>query len=67
LVRWVARLGLDHNGSIMAKTVRRRLITIPGRVTRSARRDLLHLPRRWRWQRQFMTVVARLRNLPIVC
>lgn len=67
LLRWVARLGLDHHGPIVAKTIRRRLITIPGRITRSARRDLLHLPRRWPWQHQFMAVVVRLRNLPLVC
>lgn len=67
LLRWVARLGLDHHGPIVAKTIRRRLITIPGRITRSARRDLLHLPRRWPWQLQFMTAAVRLRNLPLVC
>lgn len=67
LLRWVARLGLDHQGPIVAKTIRRRLITLPGRITRSARRDLLHLPRRWPWQDDFMSAVVRLRNLPLVC
>lgn len=67
LLRWIAALGLDHRGPIVAKTIRRRLITIPGRITRSARRELLHLPRRWPWQHQFMAVVVRLRNLPLTC
>jgi len=67
LLRWVACLGLDHHGPIVAKTIRRRLITIPGRATRSARRHLLHLPRRWPWRHQFMTAVIQLRNLPLVC
>jgi hypothetical protein len=47
LLRWVAALGLDLHGPVVAKTLRRRLITIPGRITRSARRDHLHLPRQW--------------------
>lgn len=67
IVRWVARPGLDHHGPIVAKTLRRRLITLPGRITRSARRDLLHLPRRWPWQREFMTAVVRLRSMPLAC
>jgi len=65
LLRWVAALGLDHHGPIVAKTLRRRLITVPGRLTRSARRDHLHLPRRWPWRHEFLTAAVRLRNLPI--
>ena len=65
LLRWVSALGLDHRGPVVAKTLRRRLITIPGRITRSARRDQLHLPRRWPWRHQFLTAAVRLRNLPL--
>ena len=65
LLRWVTALGLAHRGPVVAKTIRRRLITIPGRITRTARRDQLHLPRRWPWRRQFLTAVVRLRNLPL--
>jgi hypothetical protein len=67
LLRWVATLGLDHRGPLVAKSMRRQLITVPGRITRSARRDQLHLPRRWPWRRQFLTAVVRLRNLPLIC
>lgn len=65
LLRWVAALGLDHRGPIVAKTLRRRLITVPGRITRSARRRQLHLPGRWPWRRQFLHAAVRLRNLPL--
>jgi hypothetical protein len=63
LIRWVARLGLDHHGPVVAKTIRRRLITLPGRITRSARRHLLHLPRRWPWRDDFLRAATRIREL----
>jgi hypothetical protein len=63
LLRWVARLGLDHRDTIVAKTIRRHLITLPGRVTRSARRDLLHLPRGWPWEDDFTRAAVRIRAL----
>ena len=65
LLRWVAALGLGLPGLVVAKTVRRRYLTLPGRLTRSARRRLLHLPRDWPWARQFLRAVNRLRALPL--
>lgn len=44
--------------------MRRRLLTIPGRLTRTARRWTLHLPAGWPWQRDFIAALARLRALP---
>ncbi len=64
LIRWVAHLGLGIDGPVVAKTLRRHLITLPGRITRSARRRTLHLPRHWPWKRDFLTATARLRALP---
>ena len=64
LIRWVAALGLGYIGPVVAKTLRRRFITLPGRLTHSARRRHLHLPRRWPWRRQFLAAVVRLRSLP---
>jgi hypothetical protein len=32
-----------------ATTLRRRIITIPARLARPARKPLLHLPTRWPW------------------
>ena len=44
LLRWTSQLGLSTSGLVVAKTLRRRLLTLPGRLTRSARRRRLHLP-----------------------
>jgi hypothetical protein len=47
LLRWVAVIGLGTTDLLVAKTMRRRLLTLPGRLTRAARQRLLHLPRGW--------------------
>jgi hypothetical protein len=49
LLRWVATVGLGTTGQVVAKTLRRHLLVLPGRLTRSARRRLLHLPCDWPW------------------
>jgi Transposase DDE domain group 1 len=66
LLRWVAALGLGTSGSVVAKTLRRRLLTLPGRLTRSARRRYLHLPTDWPWAQAFTWALARLRALPLL-
>jgi DDE family transposase len=65
LLRWVAALGLGVHGLVVAKTIRRRFITLPGRLTHSARRRYLHLPSGWPWAEGFLTALARLRALPL--
>ena len=45
----------------MAKTLRRTLLNVPGRLTRSARRLILHLPACWPWAAWFELALARLR------
>ncbi len=67
LIRWVAALGLGINGPVVAKTLRRHLITLPGRITRRSRRRLLHLPTDWPWAKDFLTATAQLRYLPQLC
>ena len=52
LARWTARIGLGEQ-IVATKTLRRRFFSIAGRLTRSARRLTLHLPRRWPWEAQF--------------
>ena len=52
LARWAARIGLDEQ-LVTTKTLRRRFFSLAGRLTRSARRLTLHLPRRWPWETQF--------------
>ena len=65
LMRWTQLLGAPHTPRLAnAKTFRRRLLTIPGRLTRSARRWTLHLPSRWPWQHVFEDTLGRLRALP---
>jgi Transposase DDE domain group 1 len=66
LARWLARLGLHVNGPIVAQTLRRRYLTLPGRLTRSARRATLHLPARWPWRDNFAQALARLRAIPLL-
>src|SRR6266498_177168 len=65
LARWTARLGLGA-GIVTTKTLRRRLFSIPGRLTRSARRIRLHLPARWLWAIGWTTALMRLRAIPLV-
>jgi len=65
LARWTARIGLGA-GIVTAKTLRRRLLGLPGRLTRSARRTTLHLPVDWPWAAEFMTALAHLRAIPLL-
>jgi hypothetical protein len=62
LLRWIAQIGLGVRGElVVAKTLRRTLLTVPGRLTRSARRLILHLPAGWPWAAWFELALARLR------
>jgi hypothetical protein len=45
LARWTGLLGLTDATPRAARTLRRRLLALPGRLTRTARRWTLHLPR----------------------
>ena len=63
LARWTARIGLGER-SVITKTLRRRVFALVGRITRSARRLTLRLPRRWPWEEQFSRALARLRAIP---
>jgi Transposase DDE domain group 1 len=65
LLRWTAALGLGVRGQqTVAKTLRRTLLALPGRLTRSARRWRLHLPAGWPWAHSFTMALARLRCIP---
>ncbi len=64
LARWTARIGLTE-GIVTTKTLRRRLFSLAGRLTRSARRLTLHLPARWPWAISFAAALARLRAIPL--
>ena len=64
LGRWTALLGLPDPTTRAARTLRRRLFALPGRLTRTARRQTLHLPARWPWQTDFIEALTRIRALP---
>ena len=64
MLRWTTLLGLPGAVVRVARTMRRRLLRMPGRLTRSARKWTLHLPARWPWQNDFAAVLKRLRALP---
>jgi Transposase DDE domain group 1 len=62
LLCWTAMLGLGIGDQpTVAKTLRRTLLMLPGRLTRSARRWRLHLPAGWPWAPWFELALARLR------
>ena len=56
LMRWTSVIGLAADTTSAARTLRRRLLQIPGRLTRTARQWTLHLPARWPWQHDFVRV-----------
>ena len=64
LARWTSLIGLPGHTIRAARTLRRRLLQIPGRLTRTARQWTLHLPARWPWQHDFTRALARIRALP---
>jgi hypothetical protein len=64
LVRWAGKLGLSDPTPRTARTIRRWLFALPGRLTRTARRWTLHLPARWPWQHKFIEALTRIRALP---
>jgi Transposase DDE domain group 1 len=64
LLRWTTLIGLPDTVIPTARTVRRRLLTVPGRITRTARTVTLRMPARWPWELAFLTALQRLRALP---
>jgi hypothetical protein len=63
LLRWTERLGLPNTVVRAARTVRRRLLALPGRLTNHARGWTPHLPARWPWRGDFEAALARIRAL----
>jgi hypothetical protein len=61
LSAWTQALGLGATGRAHAKRLRRELVCVPGRLTRHARRLVLHLSPR---SRHLVVAYARLRALP---
>jgi hypothetical protein len=64
LLRWTQLIGLPDGIVRAARTLRRRMLQIAGRLTRHGRRWTLHLPARWPWQGDYLAALARIRALP---
>jgi hypothetical protein len=64
LLRWTAIIGSPDEVIRAAHTIRRRMLTLPGRLTRHANEWTLHLPARWPWQDDFTATLTRIRALP---
>src|SRR6266566_3798392 len=64
MLRWTQLLGLPNTTVRAARTLRRRLLSAPGRLTRHGRGWTLHLPARWPWQRDYTHALNRIRALP---
>src|SRR3954465_13837942 len=64
LLRWTQLLGLPDSTVRAARTLRRRLLAIPGRLTRHARGWTLHLPAHWPWHGDYISALTRIRALP---
>jgi hypothetical protein len=64
LLRWTELIGAREPIVRAARSLRRRLLTLPGRLTSHAGRWTLHLPARWPWQDEFVEALEKIRALP---
>jgi hypothetical protein len=66
LIRWSASLGdITPDGELtVARTMRTRLIALPGRIVNRSGQPTLRLPARWPWADAFLRALARLRAIP---
>jgi hypothetical protein len=62
---WLGRIGFAEEPLITTDTLRRRYLSVPGRLARSARTLTLHLPEHWPWEAQFTKALDRLRTIDI--
>jgi hypothetical protein len=63
MLRWTQLLGLPATTVRAARTLRRRLLQVPGRLTHHARGWTLHLPARWPWHGDYTRALDRIRAL----
>ena len=64
MMRWTARLGgHDTDRLIVARTIRTRLLALPGRLVNRAGQPTLRLPTRWPWADTFTKILDTLRAL----
>ena len=68
LTRWAARLGDMHptDQLTVARTVRTRVLAVPGRLVNRSGRLVLRMPLHWPWAPTFTRALDRIRSLPLV-
>jgi len=68
LVRWTARLGGLHPECelTVARTIRSRMLALPGRLVNRSGRTVLRLPEAWPWRTNVTKALCRIRSLPLV-
>jgi hypothetical protein len=68
LVRWTARLGNVHPDDqlTVTRTIRTKLLALPGRIVNRSGQHTLRLPARWPWADTFLNTLERLRAIPIL-
>jgi hypothetical protein len=66
LIRWTVRLGNVHPDDqlTVARTIRTRLIALPGRIVNRSGQHTLRLPTRWPWADTFLHALKQLRAMP---
>ena len=66
LIRWSAELGdiTPDDQLAVARTIRTRLVALPGRIVNRSGAHRLRLPSRWPWADLFLNALTRLRALP---
>jgi hypothetical protein len=67
LIRWTARLGDIHPDDqlTVTRTIRTRVLALPGRVVNRSGRRVLRLPTRWPWAATFTRALDQIRALPL--
>ena len=67
-IRWTTRLGDVHPDDqlTVARTIRTKLLALPGRIVNRSGRHTLRLPARWPWADTFLDALDRLRIIPML-
>jgi len=65
LTRAAGALASAFHAKATTGTIRAQLITVPGRLARSARRLTLHLPTAWPWQKAWEQLAAAANSPPL--
>ncbi len=60
---WIDKI--SDNTRITAKTFRRKFINIAGRITRKARKLILHFPSKWPYEKQWVNTLTALLLLSV--